>query len=208
MSGLDLFGNVSAIDDGGRNEFDFYPTPGWMTRSLLLHHPAIVGTRVLECASGNDAITIVMREEGGCWVATNDIDKRHPAETHFDATTAAFWKVAPQVDWIVTNPPFGIAFDMLQFALAHSPGVAMLLRKTFLEPTEERGGFLMANPPTHVIGLPRHKFRQDSESQDSVSCDWMIWSPSRLVAMPAGARFTQRFIIDAHAKGHTRRLTS
>ena len=178
MSNVDLFGDVSAHDTGERSEFDFYPTPAWMTRSLLHFEPNIRGMHVLECCSGRDDITNVLRAYG-CDVLTNDVDHRHPAFLHFDAVDPAAWRsfrAHGRIDWVVTNPPFAIAFPILVEALQiASMGVAFLLRKTFLEPTEERGLWLSQHPPDRLIGQPRHKFRQDSDSSDSVSCDWYIW---------------------------------
>lgn len=177
---VDLFGNRSLADTGDRSEFDFYPTPAWATRSLVYHVPEIATSLVCECASGDDAITGVLRNEFGCPVLTNDIDQVHPALIHMDATQPTFWFAATRffesgrIDWTITNPPFNVAFPMLQFALMYSTvGVAFLLRKTFLEPTEERGEWLSLHPPSRIIGLPRHSFR--GEGNDSVACDWMIW---------------------------------
>lgn len=178
MSNLDLFGHVPRNDNGQRSEFDFYETPGWMTRSLLHFHRDIKRASVLEPCSGNDAIAHILSREGGCCLHTNDIDQRHPAESHYDAIDPAYWQFwAPEdVDWVITNPPFDIAFELLVQAHLHAKiGVAFLLRKTFLEPTEDRGLWLHKHPPTHQIGLPRHKFRADADHGDSVSCDWMIW---------------------------------
>lgn len=174
MSGFDLFGDVSTADTGERNAFDYYPTPAWMTRSLLHFHPAIAGTRVLEPCAGGDAITNVLRA-AGCDVHTNDIDTRHRgAGLHEDATNPRFWLNLPwDIEWVITNPPFAVAFDILRLALESRFNVALLLRKTFLEPTEERGPWLAANPPTRAIGMPRYSFR--GAGSDSVSCDWYLW---------------------------------
>ncbi|MDP3720800.1 MAG: hypothetical protein Q8T13_23810 [Acidobacteriota bacterium] len=194
---VDLFGNVPTIDTGVRSTGDFYETPKFMTRSLVHYHRAIVrsiplndGTKgqrapvILECCSGNDAIAVVLREEYGLTVHTNDIDPRHPAETHEDATQAAYWQrwrggmgerpELPAIDWVVTNPTFVNALPILQHAISVAQvGVAFLLRKTFLEPTEDRGPWLAQFPPTREIGQPRYSFR--GSGNDSVSCDWMIW---------------------------------
>lgn len=176
MSVIDLFGNPSNADTGARSDLDWYETPSWMTRALIHHHPILRGSRVLECASGNDAITVVLREEAGCTVFTNDINTAHPSQTHFDATTDAYWRQAPPVEWVVSNFPFDVAFEILTRAYRHAClGVAVLLRKTFLEPTVERGPWLAQYPPACTIALPRHKFRPDTDHSDSVSCDWMIW---------------------------------
>lgn len=167
MSGLlDLLDGVPTLDTGERSEFDFYETPAWMTRSLLHFHPAI---------EGRNAIVRVLRDGSlAPQIFTNDIDPRHPAETHHDARLAEYWASAPAVDWVITNPPFVDAFPILVHAFTHARvGVALLVRKTFLEPTEERGEWLSAHPPTHIIGQPRHSFR--GSGSDTVACDWMIW---------------------------------
>jgi|SRR5688572_15022937 len=179
----DLFGNRSLADTGERSEHDWYPTPEPFTRSLIYHVPEIARANVFECAAGDGAITQVLVAEHQCRVLTNDIDRRHVNNRwHEDATERAVWNKAAAftftngrpLEWTVTNPPFNVAFPMLQFAIEHSAvGVAFLLRKTFLEPTEERGEWLSKHPPSRIIGLPRHSFRGDGS--DSVSCDWMIW---------------------------------
>ena len=152
---------------------------------------------VLEPASGDDAISDVLRA-AGCTVYTNDIDPRHPAMWHQDATSPAFWrhvvdciaagKIQP-VDWVISNYPFNVAFDILKYGVGvPTRGTAVILRKTFLEPTEDRGPWLQLHPLTGGVGLPRHAFR--GSGSDSVSCDWMLWEPGRPAA----------FTIDAFAK--------
>jgi hypothetical protein len=197
MSGFDLFGDVTTVDSGERSDFDFYETPTWMTRSLLHFHPALRGKRVLECCSGRDAITRVLREEAGCEVFTNDIDTRHPATTHFDATQPWYWRDhAPAVDYVVTNPAFDVAMPILAHAAEHaSEGVVFLVRKTFLEPTHDRGPWLQANPPDRAIGEPRYSFR--GVGSDSVSCDWYVWLRQRIAGLPP-------FVIDYVAERRVR----
>jgi hypothetical protein len=172
---LDLFDGVPIVDTGERSDFDYYPTPSFMVRSLLHFHPAIAKSIVLECCSGGDAITNVLRQEFGCTVHTNDLDPRQPAQSHGDATADVYWREhAPAVDWVVTNPPFNVAIWILRRAVAHARiGVAFLLRKTFLEPTDDRGPWLQEHPPTRIIGQPRYSFR--GSGSDSVSADWVIW---------------------------------
>lgn len=172
MTGANLFGDVSVADTGVRNAFDYYPTPSWMTRSLLHFHPVIAGAIVLEPCAGAGAITRVLLEHG-CGVSENDIDPRHGRSMVMDAAAPAFWR-SIRTEWVITNPPFTAAFDILTRAVERADhGVALLLRKTFLEPTDDRGAWLQANPPTRIIGMPRYSFR--GTGSDSVSCDWMIW---------------------------------
>lgn len=202
---VDLFGNRTNVDTGDRSQFDFYPTPAWMTRSLVHFVPEIAESLVLECASGDGAIAEVLHREFGCGLLTNDIDHSHSATWNYDATSELFWgtindsQFHDRIEWIITNPPFACAFPMLQRAVkVATVGVAFLLRKTFLEPTADRGEWLAANPPSRVIGLPRHKFRAGAESTDSVSCDWMIWETF--------GRRPRQILIDHLAKERTRRV--
>lgn len=214
MSRLDLFGDVSTADTGERSDNDFYETAAWQTRSLIVNHPPIQGALVLECASGRDAIANVLRDEADCRVLTNDIDPAMPATWHLDATTGELWTRAAammeegrRIEWVVSNFPFDVAFPILQYALAHVPNVAVLLRKTFTEPTagrkvrgawiDGRGKWLNQFPPTRIIGLPRHSYRGDST--DSVPHDWHIWERLPDRTLPP-------IVIDHLAKTRTRRL--
>lgn len=200
--GFDLFGDKSTLDNGARDDFDFYETATWMTRSLLHFHRAIQGTRVLECASGRNAIARVLRDEAGCYVVTNDIDPRHPAQLHYDARDPVFWQRVTLdygvFDYVVTNLPFRVAIEILPHAIAHAHfGVATILLKSFDEPTEDRGEFLSRHPWTRKINLPRHKFR--GTGSPSMASDWFIWERNRNRALDP-------CVVDHIAKSRTRRM--
>lgn len=180
----DLFDRPSTADTGERNALDLYETAPWMTVSLLHYQPIDRAATVLECCSGDGAIVRVLQASGFQSIITNDLDTRHRTSWHSDACGPDLWELATfsRVDWVITNPPFSDALPILQQAVRVARvGVAFLLRKTFLEPTGvegkpkpgDRGPWLAANPPTRIIGLPRHKFR--GKGSDSVSADWMIW---------------------------------
>lgn len=181
MSGVDLFNRPSTADDGRRNAGDFYETPQWMTAALLRHHPIAMGTqarptRILEPCAGDGAIARVLLQTGRCSVLTNDIDTRHAADLHYDATGGELWAdpATREIEWVISNLPFNVAFPILEQAwILARLGVALLLRKTFTEPTRERGGWLSVHPPTHQVCLPRHSFR--GKGTDSVATDWFVW---------------------------------
>lgn len=173
---IDLFDRPSTADTGDRNDRDYYETPLWMTASLLAHQPIDRRCQVLEPCCGDGSIVRALTAAGFTSIITNDLDERHVANRHRDATSLDFWelKTISRVDWIITNPPFGVAFPILEQAvLLARIGVAFLLRKTFLEPTIARGPWFAIHPPTRIIGLPRHSFR--GKGSDSSACDWVIW---------------------------------
>jgi hypothetical protein len=131
---------------------------------------------VLEPCSGDGAIVEPLKEEARITsVRTNDLDRRFVADSHDDATDPRWWSSLPQHDWVITNPPFVDAHQIVPLACKHAKeGVAMLLRITYLEPCEGRAVWLAENPPDGLIVLPRISFTGDG-STDSATCAWMIW---------------------------------
>jgi hypothetical protein len=167
-NGVDLFDRPSTADTGGRNAFDLYETPRWMTASLLHHHRIAKDALILEPCAGGGAIARALEEAGHRFIVTNDLDQRQPTDLHGDAADFDLW-ANPElaaVDWVITNPPYDRAFQILMQAerLARV-GVAMVLRKTFMEPTEKRGPWFAVHPPTQrhrraAAQLPRPRLRQ------------------------------------------------
>lgn len=139
----------------------------------------------------------------GIEVITNDINPSSDAEFHSDAAYGPSWRQwAPK--WVVTNPPFVKARDIFEHAHANATdGVALLLRLSFLEPTDDRGELLWRLPPDELIVLPRISFTGDGNT-DSVTCAWMIWHKAnprrRILVIPKPAEPTQQAdLLAAHA---------
>jgi len=59
-----------------------------------------------------------------------------------------------QRDFVVTNPPFSVAFEMCQHAMTHSSEFMFLLRLSFLE-SEERGPWLEQHEPAGLWVLKK-----------------------------------------------------
>lgn len=80
-------------------------------------------------------------------------------------------------DWVITNPPFSLAHEILPFALDYARvGVAMLLPLRWMEPTQERQDVLKEYPwsAMTVLGDPRPSFTEDGRT-DSVTTFWAVW---------------------------------
>lgn len=156
-----------------RRPHDQYFTPASACEVLKRHWDGwkSVNTLIEPCVGMGDIVNCF---PDGNWFAC-DIDPEVHPTCVADMTKQDEWngllKHSPAV---ITNPPFGCAFQILKNAYQVSNKVAMLLRLSFLEPTRERGPWLAANPPDLVIVLPRISFTGDGKT-DSVTCAWMIW---------------------------------
>lgn len=172
-----------------RRPFDAYFTPASAVETLLKYAP-IYG-RVLEPTSGDGAIARPLIDHG-CEVITNDLNPAMPALMHGDATDPAWWTKGNGIPWVVGNPPFNRAAEIVKLAHEHAHiGVAMLLRLSFLEPCDNRAEFLAEHPPNCLIVLPRISFTGDGKT-DSVTCAWMVWNKhqagTRIVIQPKPAK--------------------
>lgn len=165
-----------------RQPLDFYPTPSLLTWALLERHrfvPWRNKATVLEPCNGEGAISDVLRESGLFrLVDTADIDPAKPAELTMDATDPQAWARMPRYDWIITNPPFNQAPEILPLAYENCRvGMAMLLRLSYLEPCANRASWLAEHPPAKLLIFsgPRPRFRSDAKNTDSVTTAWFIW---------------------------------
>ena len=174
------------VDVTARHDEDFYRTPIWQTRVLFDRVNRHWGGFVVEPCVGDGAI--VAQIPDGLDVLTNDLVVREPMvpEYRLDARLPETWRrfaAVGRLDVVVTNPPFDVAFDIAQHALeACHVGLALLLRLSWLEPTEDprdlskaRGPWLAAHPPTRLIVMPRYDYRGNGKT-DSVTSAWMVWA--------------------------------
>lgn len=168
-----------------RRDLDKYLTPDWATKALIQAYPQIRGGLLIDPCSGDGRMSRVLGSRFSR-VLLNDIDLDAPAALHLDACDDAVW--AEQPCWVISNPPFNTAGDIVKRALLSAPrcGVAMLLRATFGEPcgpspAAPRGGrqWLQDVPPDAVPFLPRISFTGDG-STDTAPCYWYIWADPSL----------------------------
>jgi len=148
-----------------RRKNDSYPTPfsEWCL-SKLFNYTGIRGS-VLDPCCGDGRMGLSLKNRTIRFLEsdiTEGIDARQIDYSPFD--------------WVVTNPPFNLAFEILTRILSFDCKVAMILRISFLEPlkVDPRGRWLMNNPPDKLLVLPRQSFTGDGKS-DSVTCAWCVW---------------------------------
>lgn len=162
-----------------RRHLDFYETNAFAVRALRKR--VAISELVLEPCNGLGAISKLFLD---CVVLTNDIDPEKPAHSHLRAQDINYetsGHAGMAKPWVITNPPFSDAFDIVRKSVEAGCPSCYLLRLSWVEPTrspEEKGGrgfWLKAHPPEAMIVLPRYSFTGDGKT-DSVTCAWFCWN--------------------------------
>lgn len=174
-----------------RHDHDFYRTSALLTRALLCR--VQLKGNVLECCSGDGAIAQELEKH--CYqssyhvpfnVLTNDLVDQCCHQANVDVTQEASWGnlthgllSAEQIDWVITNPPFNKAHEIVPLAYKYTQtGIAMLLRLSYLEPCSNRAQWLQQhrhNLSNLIVFSPRPKFRSDTSGSDAVTVAWFVW---------------------------------
>lgn len=159
-----------------RKHLDQYNTPLWVTQELINEFPEIRGNILLDPCCGNGSMAkFLQKHHRFNSLILNDIEPKIDFCASHDATQETFWNNEQYPDWVITNPPFLQAGQIVKHALTYARlGVAMLLRATFLEPCKGRE-WIIESPPTAILSLPRISFTENGAC-DSVPSWWMIWS--------------------------------
>jgi hypothetical protein len=161
-------------------------TPDWCTRVLIDRMPSLRGRAVIEPCAGANRLAVVLADEGGCRVNSFDIAPRHPAVLPHDATDHDWWATIPPGWTLVTNPAFSIAAALLRAAWHAERTIALFVRLSWLEATQDRADVIP--DPQALVVVPRPTFIQSPEFEalrratgkpwggDTVTCAWVIWN--------------------------------
>jgi hypothetical protein len=169
-----------------RHPHDFYETQRWQLEALLCRVPLPPGTCVVEPCAGNGALAVPLVEHG-YRVWANDLVERpaYALDSELDATQRASWEAIRRetpIQAVVANLPFALALPILRLAVEFAPFVATILRRTWDEPTHDRGPWLAAHPCTGQIVLPRHSYR--GKGSDSTTTAWFLWDRGGWLRQP------------------------
>ena len=169
-----------------RRPHDFYETPRWQLEALLCRVALPPGTCVIEPCAGRGALAVPLVEAHRCRVWANDLVARdYPLDSRLDATQRASWEAIRRetpIQAVVANLPFSLALPILALAVEFAPFVATILRRTWDEPTHDRGPWLAAHPCTGQIVLPRHSYR--GKGSDSTTTAWFLWDRGGWLRQP------------------------
>lgn len=151
---------MSATNRGTvRDEKDFYATPRAAFAPLLDILPPTLPPDCADNLSGyyepcaGDGRIIRWLRESGRHADGADL---FPQFSHhaYPLTPVDYLKDETPRQFVLTNPPFGIAFEMCQHAKKHAREFMFLLRLSFLE-SDERGEWLSANEPSALFVLKK-----------------------------------------------------
>jgi hypothetical protein len=130
-----------------RDPKDRYPTPypsfapllPILPRDVVYHDP---------CAGDGDLVRY-LRESGR---EATGADLYPVADGGYDATPRDYLRDDTIRDFVLTNPPFSVAFEMCQHAERRSVEFMLLLRLSFLE-SKERAAWLSTHEPDALFVL-------------------------------------------------------
>ncbi len=165
---------------GSRDDF---PTPPWATRALLVHviKQNVRSLTCLEPACGRGYMSRPLSEFFGR-VSSADIHDYSFGEVRdFLGHPVA----SGSHDWVITNPPFGLAEEFVARALIVARrGVAILARTVFLESIGRYESIFRPNPPTIVAQfaerVPMIRGRVDAKATTATGYAWFIWNKETL----------------------------
>lgn len=191
-----------------RADLDFLPTPPWGTRAMLKHVLKLdrEDGQSLSCwepCCGEGHMAEPLKEvfgkvytsdvyphgygDVGSFVGVNGLDLGDVARCPF------------RPDWIITNPPFKLAYEVAVRSLSEARrGVALLLRLQWLETEERYNLFRQFNPSCMAVYVERLAMMQygwDPEASTATAYAWFVWSvPTPSARLEEGPIFPVRFI--------------
>lgn len=150
---------------------DYYPTPEWGTKALLKYE-TFTGN-ILEPCCGDGAMAEVLKETN-CEIFASDIYDRGYGDV------CDFFNIKEKYDNIITNPPYNIAENIIEHALAiANVKVCMLVRTAFLESISRYKRFYSKNPPNRVYvfseRLSMYPAGNTITGGGTTSYSWFVW---------------------------------
>ena len=166
---------IGARPAGRRHTDDFHETPRVAVEALL-GVEEFTGA-IWEPACGLGAISEVLIEHGHDIISTDLIARGYGA-----GRTDFLLEWHPRAPNVITNPPYKLALDFAQHALALADGkVALLLRLAWLE-SHARQAFFASHPPARVWVFSKrlplmHRYGWTGRKASSaIPHSWFVWS--------------------------------
>lgn len=164
------------------DSLDDFPTPPWATRALCEwladQGYALEQQTVREPAANRGCMVRPLTEFFGTVLSSDvhDYGFGYPVRDYLFGLES---DLSP-TDWTITNPPFRLAEQFIERALATSrSGVAVILRSAFLEGIGRYERLFAERPPTNVLQfverVPMVKGKVDPEAASATAYAWLVW---------------------------------
>jgi len=168
------------------DSLDDFPTPPWATRALcefLQSGPPSEPLDMWTCrepTANRGHMVRPLREYFGSVEAADAFDygAGFPVEDYLFGIPPA------PIDWTVFNPPFRLAEEFIQRAIATSKrGVAAIVRAAFLEGMGRYERLYSVSPPDYALQFTErvvmHKGKLSADGSTATAYAWLIWFPGQ-----------------------------
>lgn len=161
------------------DSLDDFPTPPWATRALCewMLQIGVTNFNLARDPAANRGHMVKPLSEYFGHVDASDIfdyGVGYPVQDYL------FGPLPSVVDWTITNPPFRLAEQFIERALATSEeGVAMIARSAFLEGVGRHGRLFSQSPPTDILQFTErvvmHKGKLSAKGSTATAYCWLVW---------------------------------
>ena len=159
----------------GRRESDFYSTPPEATVALMrfLQERNWIerDTKFWDPACGENDMVDAVRDLGYYCMGTDIV---------YGDTQDFFEIDIPDIDFIITNPPFGLAVEFIHRCISIDKPFALLMKSHFYH-AKSRYDLFIDNPPDFVLPLtwrPNFFFKRYIKSGSLMDMSWYVWLSS------------------------------
>jgi len=172
---MEIGKNFSCNNEGKRKKSDFYETPYSITRQFLELEPPPLEWKILEPAAGSGAMTKVIKE-----FSSNVTEYKFEQGKDFLIENEKF-------DFIITNPPFSLAYEFIQKAKqVANHKFALLLPLSYLHGKTRFDNVWSDKkfPLSHIYVFVRYpmlgnKLREDGKYKTGMMVyAWYVWDKS------------------------------
>jgi hypothetical protein len=195
--------SVMAARRDPMDSLDYFPTPPWATRALILdvlipHGMMKSWMHAWEPAAGEGHMAEVLTEYLQVYASdVHDYGRGYRVGSFVGQGLDVIEDVT--ADWIVTNPPFNLAVQFAERAIREAyAGTALLVRSCWAEGADRHRLLFKNHPPTHIAQfcerVPMVKGRWDPTASTATSYAWFIWyrpdmnGGTKFLWIPPGAR--------------------
>lgn len=175
---------MSSTNRGGRRSpADYYPTPAWCVERLLEEAELPGGLWAEPCAGDGAIIRAVKAVRPGIEWCANELRPECSNELlplvangELALGDARGWSPRSRPTVAITNPPFRLAMEMVEWSRENADVAVLLLRLNFVG-TASRAPFMRTCPPDVYVLPNRPSFT--GRGTDSIEYAWFVWDSRR-----------------------------